>query len=352
MRGEACPPISKHSQLDLQSRYKPFIMAAIIMMTTAGCSSSLFSPKATYTPQSTGTKVVLPPTWTEIPPSETSTPTFTPSPTTSPTITPTHTKTSVTTPTLDQTGETQGQTTATLDWTDPQNVDCTFTATSSGVRILSAPFIDPYRILPTMEPGKPYPAVLTKPTYTLLLDNGQPLGWIDYRLIAVTHEGNDCLSQQDERAITDFSNLCFFTPNEEIFGYNDAEFTETMNTLKPPASFVVLRQSENAYFTAYGSSGPSFLVKKDEVYLHGNCQSIPTLAEVTEDTSIYSNLPDQGGSIVYHLVAGEFIFTQSQTKQGPPPPGVEGTGSWILSRRHSWSEDINGWVWLDHIKYK
>jgi hypothetical protein len=115
---------------------------------------------------------------------------------------------------------------------------------------------------------------------------------------------------------------------------------------------VVLNQSDDTFFTTYGSSGPSFVVKKEEVYLHGNCDDIPTLAKAVVETSLYTQPPDQGGSIVYTLKIAEAIYIQSQTKQGPPPPGVDGSGHWILARRHSWSEDINGWVWSEHIGYK
>jgi hypothetical protein len=203
-----------------------------------------------------------------------------------------------------------------------------------------------------MEPGKAYPAVLTKPTYTLLLEGGQPLGWIDYRLLAVRHEGDDCLSQQDGREITDYTTLCLMTPKFEIHGYTDSEFTEPLNTISPLSNLVVLRQSANSYFTAYGHAGPSFLVKKAEVSLHGNCNFIPTLAEATVDTALYSSPPDQGGSIVYDLTAGEPIFIQDKTKVGAAPPGTGGSGYWLLARRHSWSEDINGWIWSEHMAYK
>jgi hypothetical protein len=203
-----------------------------------------------------------------------------------------------------------------------------------------------------MEPGKQYQATLTKPTYTLLLEDDQPLGWIDYRLVNLTHQGIDCLVQQDDREITDFQSLCFFTPYKEISGYSDSSFEESLHSVNPSTSMIVLNQSEDAYFTAYGSSGPSFLVKKEEVYLHGKCDDIPTLAQASEETSLYDTPPDQGGSIVYTLNPGEPIYTQSKTKQGQPPPGVDGSGYWILSRRQSWSEDINGWVWSEHIAYK
>ena len=67
----------------------------------------------------------------------------------------------------------------TTDWNTASLPDCNLTAAETGVRIHTAPFIDPYHVLPTMEPGKSYPAVITKPTYTLLLKIISPwVGWI------------------------------------------------------------------------------------------------------------------------------------------------------------------------------
>ncbi len=335
-------------------RWKEFTLLLIsTIFLSIGCtSSSLLRTMVTGTMIPTGTKVVLPATWTDLPQEDTGTPSITPSPTTSPTITPTHTSTSTHTPVFSPTVIGSSRPSATPDWSAVQLPDCTFTASSLGVRLFTAPFVDPYHVLPTMEPGKSYPAVLTKPTYTLLLENGEALGWIDYRWVTVSHSGADCLNRQDQREITDFPSLCFFTPLREIGGYADGEFKEQQFSLAPPASLVVLYQRSNGYFTAYGSSGPSFFVKSDEVSTHGNCSSIPTLAEAVVETSIFTLPPDQGGSIVYTLSAGESVFSQSKIKQGAPPAGAIGPGHWILVRRHSWAEDINGWMWSEHLKYK
>lgn len=331
--------------------FRRFILIALIVAILTGCVPlDLSSIQPSNTPAPTGTKVVLPATWTKPPPTATPSASITPSSTTSPTITPTATATPSPIPSLEPT-EVSLEPSPTTDWSTARLPDCTFTATEPGVRILSAPFIDPYHVLPTMEPGKPYPAVLTKPTYTLLLEDGQPLGWVDYRLLALTFQGSECLTAYDEREIYDFQ-LCFFTPLEEINGYSDSSFTTPMHTLSPTTSLVVLYQSERAYFTAYGSSGPSFIVKKEEVSIHGNCEDIPTLVRATRETSLYSDLPSLGGGVVYTLEEEESLFTQSQQKNGPPPPGVGGSGYWVLARKPSWTEDINGWVWSGHIEEK
>ncbi len=343
--------ILKPDRLLIRYGSTSWILAALILIMLTGCASlDLLNPPPTNSPVPTGTKVVFPPTWTAPPPSSTSTASITPSLTASPTITPTHTATASPTASIEPTSVSlkPGPTT---DWGAIRLPDCTFTASQPGVRILTAPFIDPYHVLPTMEPGKPYPAVITKPTYSLLLESGEPLGWVDYRLVAVSLEGDDCLTTYDEREVWDFP-LCFFTPLGEIFGYADSEFTEATHDLSPSTSLVVLHQRARSYFTSFGSSGPSFVVKKEEVYTHGNCENIPTLAKAIKVTSLYSDLPGQGGKVVYTLAVDEPIFTQSQRKNGSPPPGTQGNGYWILARRHSWSEDINGWVWSGHIEEK
>ena len=189
---------------------KKIIIFLLILLSTAGCTStSLLSSRITRTLVPTGIKYVFPATWTQPPPTNPSIPTGTPSPTTSPTITPTITQTDTNTSVSTSSTEMDEEPSSTPDWGSAQRLDCTFTASDTGVRIYSAPFIDPYRVLPTMEPGKPYPAVITKPTYTLLLENGEPLGWIDYRSLAVNHDGKECLTEQDQREITDFHPYAF-----------------------------------------------------------------------------------------------------------------------------------------------
>ena len=328
-----------------------WIVVILVQINTSGCAAlDVISPRPSSTPIPTGTRVVLPATWTKPPPTITPTSSFTPSPTASPTTTSTPTATP-SPAVIVESASASHQPDPTTDWSAASLPDCTFTATKNGVRINPAPFLDPYHVLPTMEPGKPYPAVITKPTYTLLVENGQPLGWIDYRLLAVSFEGGDCLSSYDQREVWDFP-LCFFTPLGEINGYSNSEFTEPMHSLAPPAKFVVLYESDTYYFTAAGSSGPSFVVKKEEVSLQGNCDDVPALARATTGTSLYTNPPDQGGSIVYTLEVEEPIYLQSRRKTGAPPPGADGAGYWILARRHSWAEDINGWVWSGHIESK
>ena len=328
-----------------------FILIGLILVVLNSCvplDSAGLLP--TNTPAPTRTRVVLPATWTKSPPTVTSTASITPTPTTSPTITPTSTAIPSSIPSQEPT-EVSLEPSPTTDWSAVNLPDCTFTATEPGVRILSAPFIDPYHVLPTMEPGKAYQAVLTKPTYTLLLEGGQPLGWVDYRLVALTSEGKECLTAYDEREYWDFP-LCLFTPLEEIKGYSDSSFTTPMHTLAPPASLVVLYQGKSFYFTSYGSSGPSFVVKKEEVSIHGNCENIPTLAKATRETSLYNDLPSRGGVVIYSLKVDDSIFTQAQQINGPPPPGVGGSGYWVLARKPSWTEDINGWVWSGHVENK
>ena len=336
----------------LPKMQKGWSLSIIILLITnlglAGCAAiELLNPQASYTPIPTGTKVIFPATWTELPPTNTST--NTPTPANSPTITPTDTPTPTTSQIIPSADTDPSPT---LNWLKAPLPDCFYTVSEPGVRILTAPFIDPDRTLPTMEPGKPYLAIVDKPTYSLIIDNGQPLGWVDYRLIALSMEGSDCLSRQDGREITDFTTLCFFTPFEETETYFNSDLTEPSGKLIPSSSYVLLRKSTINYYSAVGHAGPSFFVDPETVYTHGNCDNVPSLGEINTETTLYSLPPEESGSVISNLSVGQTILIQTQTKSGNPPPGISITGYWVLVRLPGNYEDINGWIWSEHLTFK
>ena len=325
------------------------LFLATLVLTSCTVTNLLNSP-ASYTPVPTGTRVILPETWTELPPTSTST--EIPTPAYSPTITPTDTPTPTSTALPEYTQGANLQPSPTSDWLLIPEPDCFYTASELGVRIHIAPFIDPYRTLPTMEPGTPYRAIMDNPTYSLILENGQPLGWVDYRLIALSMKGSECLTRQDGREIADFTTLCFFTPFEETESYIKSDLTEPNFTIKPSGSYVLLRKNQTSYFSAYGHAGPSFFVDPDTVFTHGNCESVPSLGEISAETSLYTMPPDEGGTIFSNLSLGQTILIQTQSKPGYPPPAITGSGNWVLVRVPSNYEDINGWVWSEHLVFK
>jgi len=234
-------------------------------------------------------------TATEIPATETWTPTWTPEPSFTPTP---------------QASFTPVQGENVPPTVDVSNLpDCTYTASETGVEILPAPFIDPYRILPTMEPGRAYPVVRENTTYGLIVDDGEPAGWVDYRLLAIDWKGKDCFYlPRDERNLTAFPRLCFFTPQSETRAYFDADLTEFSHVIRPPGSFVLLVESGEAYFSAYGHAGPSFYVAKDAVTTHGDCDGVPAIAEIISKTQLRGSPNGEDGQVLAALTAGQTVI--------------------------------------------
>ena len=324
---------------------------AFLNLGLAGCTAvELLIPQASFTPKPTGTRVILPATWTELPATNTST--NTPTPDDSPTPTPTDTPSPLTTTDPEVPLSSDTAPSPTTNWLKNPAMDCIYTVSEPGIRILTAPFIDPYRTLPTMEPGKPYHAIVDKPTYSLIVENGQPIGWVDYRSVALSMEGDDCLSRQDGRDITDFGTICFFTPLEETDSYFNSDLTEPNFTLNTSESYVLLRKSQTSYFSAFGHAGPSFFVDPETVYTHGKCDMVPALGEISTGTSLYDLPPDEGGEVTSTLSVGQVILIQAKTKSGTPPPGIPISGYWVLVKLASNHEDINGWVWSEHLFFK
>jgi hypothetical protein len=203
-----------------------------------------------------------------------------------------------------------------------------------------------------MEPGKPYPAVIDKPTYSLILDNSQPIGWVDYRLLALTMDGKDCLTRRDEREITEYPSLCFFSPYEKIEAFSEPESSEFSFTLSPSHSYVLLLKYQASYFSAFGHAGPSFYVNREDVYTHGNCDSIPSAGKTNLETNLFSQPPDQGGIVIAVLPAEQSVYIQTESRSGQPPPGVDGTGLWLQIKLRSSDGELIGWSWSEDLQYK
>jgi hypothetical protein len=325
------------------------LFASALLFLLTGCGFQLsFQPEAAQTPYPS-TPVRLPDTWTPLPATNTAQPTQAPTPTDTLEPTQSDLPTSSVLAAASTWGESKPH--PTIDYLSEPYPDCRYFAAASGVRLLLAPFIDPYRALPTMEVGKAYQAVVDQPTFTLLFDNGQPAGWVDYRLIAIKMEGADCLSRRDDRLITDYPGLCLFTPLEETEVYSSLDLDEPTHIITPPFTFVVLLQYQHALFSAYGSDGPSFYVSRDAVSLSGNCGDVPAAGTVLQPTKLYS-LPDSGSSPVVDLVSGQTVAIQAASQNGPAPPGLTGSGKWLQVRVPAAGAGYEGWCWSDFLALK
>lgn len=292
----------------------------------------------------------LPSTWTKKPPTNTPEPTTIKTPTEAPaatgTLSPTLTSTSITLPT--QNPEVSATPFALL----AQLPDCRYTASKPGVEILPGPFVDLYRVLPTMEPGKVYPVVIDKPTYSLILEDGEPIGWVDYRIIYLSMDGTQCLTRRDERELTELDTLCFFTPYEEIEGYSQPGETEISHPLHPEYSYVVLAKYQEKYFSAFGHAGPSFYVDRESVFTHGNCDSVPSIGNASMSTALYS-LPDgEKGAVMTSINKDQILYIQTSTQEGEPPPNSIKQGVWVQVKLRRSEGGLVGWFWSEFLEYK
>jgi hypothetical protein len=221
------------------------------------------------------------------------------------------------------------------------------TALEEGVVIDQAPWIDLYRILPTMEPNVAYQAVGVHPTYAEIHRDGVPVGWVDYRLLAVDMDGPDCGSlPTDPREITDFPHLCFVIPTEPMDSYADSSLTEVFHiSVSPPNPYIAIRKTEKSYFTPLSHAGPSFYVDASRVTTMGNCATLPSSAIMTTAGWLWSQPNGESGSHVIPLAEGDIVYIQVSSVDGPPPPESSGPGQWYeaLTSRSLGSE--TGWIW-------
>jgi hypothetical protein len=203
-----------------------------------------------------------------------------------------------------------------------------------------------------MEPDKAYPAVVDKPTFTLLLDRGEPAGWVDYRTVALKIEGSDCLTRRDERQITEFPSICSFSPLLETVSYSSSDLSEPgLHTLFPDQNYVLLLQYQESYFSAYGHAGPSFYVSREDVEISGDCQDIPSGGTTTTTAGLYG-LPDPSeDNLIITLLENQPVYIQNQTRSGDPPQDGTSDGFWIQVRTPSTLGGYDGWIWSEFLEF-
>jgi len=315
----------------------------IVFLFLFGCATPT-QTLPTFPPPTQRSVKTLPPTWTltaSVQPSETpvrpATLTFTPLPSVTPqpsTLTPS--------PTSDHPTPT-----ATATLTPTQITGCLVTALEEGVVMEIAPFYDPHRLRPTMEPVIPYQAVTESPTYWEVMRDGESVGWVDYRLVTIDIQGPECDNLPiDTREFTEFPGLCFFTPDgNEIPTYNDSELNEPRDTISGTGSYVISAQLENAYFTIISHAGPSFYVESSQVRSFGDCDGVPKSATIIADGWLWSQPDGQTGEQIGPLTSGTRVYIQEGPINGPKPPDIEADGAWHLVLVGSREDNLSGWIW-------
>jgi hypothetical protein len=323
-----------------------FLPLSIILI-LAACSAP---------PPSTETEVALvietpdfPPTWTPTGEVFESASTATPEPQqrTEATITPTNTAT------LTSTADITRPPSATPELA---NINCTISTDQQGIELYQAPYFSDYRILPTMEAGFSYTAADVFPTMVRLLREGQTIGWVDYRQLAVKMDGPDCLELQYPGELSDFdAYLCFMVADPPVDTYYDEEFTEITGMMIGPNPYYVVTTlgSEGPRGSCAGHAGPCFRVDPTTVDTVGNCDDLPRSAETIVDTQLWSQPDGNAGSPIRELPAGKFVAVQyGESVTGPAPPGAPIPGTWLLVKLSGSDLPRHGWVWSEFVSYR
>lgn len=322
-----------------------WFVIAWAMFTLAACAPRTEGPSVAPT---TRDVIAFPQTWTPTvrsqPPSPTGSLSMdseagTPTPTPTATFTPTGTR------------EVTPGATSTVNYSA---ISCTVTALEGGVELLTAPFFSDNRILPTMEPGYAYQAADIYPTYIRLLRDEQEAGWVDYRLLAVEFEGEDCLEQPYyEGDLTDFDTLCFMRATPVADTYSDRELTEPfMLTVGPEYSYVVVTRLQGAYASCVGHAGPCFYVDADEVEISGSCDDVPFSAEVITEAELWPEPSTEGVEPILTLPVGTRLSVQNESVQAPPPPEAPKDGRWLLVKLPRSFDGQSGWLWSAFIGFR
>jgi hypothetical protein len=168
-----------------------------------------------------------------------------------------------------------------------------------GIELYPAPYFSSHRILPTMEPRFAYQAADTFPTMVRLVRDGQTAGWVDYRMLAVSLDGPNCLEVQYAGELTDFmDDLCFVVADPPAETYFDAEYAEPTGMLigSEPHYVVTTLGSEGPRGSCAGHAGPCFWINPATVDLVGNCADLPRSAETTAETQLWLQPDGSSGS--------------------------------------------------------
>jgi hypothetical protein len=170
--------------------------------------------------------------------------------------------------------------------------------------------------------------------------------------LALEKEGADCLSRRDQREITEFPNLCFFSPRTKVISYSNSDLSEENHYLIPENLYILLYQTQDVYFSAFGHAGPSIYISRDEVEIQGDCEDVPFAGQITSETEMYS-IPDSNeGTILVTLQVGQNVFIQNKTSPGNPPQNGTSAGNWVQIRIPTNSGGYDGWGWSEFLEYK
>ena len=195
-----------------------------------------------------------------------------------------------------------------------------------------------------MEPGVRYDAVSVHPTTYHIYESGSPVGWVDYRLLGVRLEGSGCGSlPRDDRPLTAFPSICFFSPIGEVATYLDRALTEqNLHGLKDGILQVVGVKFENSLLIAVGHA-MSFYVAREDGALTGACDDVPRGGQMTADADMWSEPDGQNSDIIGTVSAERRVYVQPGQVQGPGIGTDAGEITWFQVMSIGQEKPV-GWV--------
>ncbi len=217
-----------------------------------------------------------------------------------------------------------------------------------------APFFDPYGLLPTMAPTATYQAVRIYPTYYELMLENESVGWVDYRLTTIDYEAAACSGiPSDNRELTAFPGLCFFTPdNKEVTTYSDSTLNTPLGIISGTDNFILMLQLEEIYCTTISHAGPSFCVKADDVRVLGDCGNVTRGGITTAEGWLWSLPNGDLGKETVSFGNEMKIYFQDDPVRGPKPPSTSEEGAWYYVRIGSQKDGTYGWIWSTFFSFR
>jgi len=318
----------------------------LIILLISACSSET-APITTATSAAQRKPVSLPPTWTHtvtsIPsqtPKRTSTQTFTPFPSVTPLpATPTRSPTSDA-PTL----------TATATITPTQDTRCNINTTLDDISILPAPYINPYRVLPTLSPTTTYHAISSRAPYIEVAQEEMPLGWVDSRQRTLKIQGPGCeLLPNDTRELSAFPSLCTFIPDGEIMTYKDRALSEPLQAITSTMRSVLLLKYSDVLYTSTGEPESGIFVSANQVITSGACASVPRAGLTIAETWLWSQPDAENGQQLEKIRPAQRIFIQEGPIMGPSPPSASTEGGWYFVMVGTQYNFQTGWLWSSFV---
>lgn len=229
-----------------------------------------------------------------------------------------------------------------------QQESCVFIVTVDVTRGFSQPVTDPAFEIASVQGGLSYPVLrrAQQHFYVQYTISGDGL-WLDRRSGYV--EGNCLDIPVDERPLTDYEELCFFTPADHTPFFTDSQLTQQMVDLSSDREILVTGQTENAYFL-YLDHAMGGWVAVNSGTVRGDCGNLSHHDDWTglrgtalDNARLWSEPNVQTGTILADITAGTALIIEDGPRMGPIRTDTDDRGHFYLVRVEG--QTTSGWIW-------